>query len=67
MRLLGGNGLVRLGRSLLVIGLELRLGDGLDFGSPVAEVASEESNGDESSEKGRDRWDENCLIHWEDE
>lgn len=49
-----GDGLRRLSRFFLVIGLELRFGDGFDFRSSLIEVAFEEDNSDQSSKNHRD-------------
>lgn len=48
MRLLMLGGL---GGLLFAIFLELRFGNGLDFGAPFAEVASEEGDGNDSADE----------------
>lgn len=59
-----GDRLRWLGGSDFGIGLELRFGNGLDFGSSLAEVAAEEDDSEESAENdGEDRnW--NGWTHW---
>lgn len=74
VRLLGLRKLVL----LLRLGLELRFGDGLDLGFPLAEVAGEEGEGDQTAEKDRnghncknrihfasgERIEVTCLVVW---
>lgn len=62
VRLLG-NRLGRLRGSLFWIGLELGFGNRLDFGSSLAEVVSEEEQGDESAEKNREPRNWKDWIH----
>ena len=43
--------LIRLGEGLFGIRLELRLGNGLDFGAPFPEVVSKEGESDDSADE----------------
>lgn len=53
-----------LGRLLLLIGEELRLGNGLDFGAPLAEVAAEEGEGNDGADEDGEGREWKNRIHW---